>query len=147
MIIISPWAKQLRNGQHNPKSPKQSWWRDLIAQLDDQVVQVGVDGELQLVDDFRKNLSLSELSDLVLSCRTWVSVDSFFQHFAWDLEKYGVVVWGQSDPNIFGHPENINVLKDRSMLMPNQFLIWEQIPYREDCFVDPQHVASLLRDK
>lgn len=143
MIIIHPFAKQLRNGAKNPKD--YPYWKELIALIDEPIVQVGIDGEEQLVPDFRKNLSIEQLSELILQCRTWIAVDSFFQHFCWDLGKPGIVLWGQSDPIIFGHPENINLLKDRSYLRPNQFLIWEQAEYIKEAFVSPEIVYSHIK--
>lgn len=145
MILISPFARKLRNGQPNPKN--YCYWKELILLIEstgEEIIQVGVDDEEQLVEDFRKNLSLKELEKLVTECRTWISVDSFFQHFAWDLNKYGIVLWGQSDPIIFGHPENTNLLKHRKYLRPNQFLMWEQCEYKTDCFVDPKEVIKYL---
>ena len=142
MILISPWAQKLRNGQNNPKN--YPWWKELVSLIDEPIIQIGVHGEQQLVDDFRTNLSLQELKTLVFDCRTWISVDSFFQHFAWDLGKQGIVLWGQSDPNIFGHSENINLLKDRSYLREKQFWWWEQCEYNSDAFVLPEEVAKHL---
>ena len=95
--------------------------------------------------DFCKNLSIEQLSELILQCRTWISVDSFFQHLCWDLGKPGIVLWGQSDPIIFGHPENINLLKDRKYLRTNQFHIWEQAEYIKEAFVDPDIVYSHIK--
>jgi ADP-heptose:LPS heptosyltransferase len=111
------------------------------------VVQVGVSGEQQLVDDFRPDLSLDQLKILLFQSKTWISVDSFFQHFAWDLGKPGIVLWGQSDPNIFGHPENINLLKDRKYLREKQFWLWEQCEYVEDAFVKPEEVLKHITYK
>lgn len=145
MIIIAPYAQKLRNGKENPKN--YSYWPELIELIQAKgysIVQVGVEGEKQLVNDFRKNLSLTELKELVLQCKTWISVDSFFQHFCWDIGKYGIVIWGQSDPNIFGHPENINLLKDISYLLQKQFYMWELIEYRSDCFVMPEDIIKHL---
>lgn len=142
MIIISPWAKKLRNNKENPKN--YPYWPELIQQINLPVVQVGVDGETQLVNDFRKNLSLEELKKLILECKAWISVDSFFQHYCWDLGKPGIVIWGQSDPNIFGHPENINLLKDRSYLREKQFWWWEQCEYKKEAFVEPKVVLDAL---
>jgi len=142
MIIISPYAQKLRNGNNNPKN--YPWWPELISLIKEPIVQVGVEGETQLVDDFRKNLSLEELKSLVLECRTWISVDSFFQHFAWDLNKYGVVLWGQSDPLIFGHPENTNLLRERKYLREKQFWLWEQCEYNADAFMIPIEVIKYL---
>lgn len=141
-ILIAPYAQKLRNGKNNPKN--YPYWDELIKLIDIPIIQVGVHGEKQLVADFRQNLSLDELKELVLQCETWISVDSFFQHFCWDLGKYGIVLWGQSDPNIFGHSENINLLKDRSYLREKQFWLWEQCEYRSDAFVEPEKVLNYL---
>lgn len=147
MIIISPYAQKLRNGKINPKN--YPYWQELVEQLYKnkyEIVQVGVEGEEQLVPDFRKNLPLSELAELVNECDTWISVDSFFQHFCWDLKKPGIVLWSQSNPEIFGHPENINLLKDKKYLRPNQFHIWEQCDYIKEAFVEPDQVVKHLYD-
>jgi len=87
---------------------------------------------------------MEQLAELIRQCRTWISVDSFFQHYAWDLGKRGIVLWGQSDPNVFGHPENINLLKDRKYLREKQFWLWEQTPYIKEAFVSPQEIIKCL---
>jgi ADP-heptose:LPS heptosyltransferase len=140
MIIIAPYAQKLRNGKNNPKN--YPYWPELITLINQPIVQVGVKGEQQLVDDFRPNLPLTELAELVCQADTWISVDSFFQHFCWDLKKYGVVIWAQSDPLIFGHPENINILKDRKYLRKEQFWLWEQCEYKQECFVKPEKIVK-----
>jgi hypothetical protein len=142
MIVISPYAKKLRNDKNNPKN--YPWWPELISLIKEPIVQVGIEGEEQLVDDFRKDLSVLELTALIENCRTWISVDSFFQHLAWDIGKPGIVLFGQSDPIIFGHPENINLLKDRKYLREQQFWWWEQCEYKEDAFVKPEEVVKYL---
>jgi hypothetical protein len=144
MIIISPFSKKLRTEKPQPNPKNYPHWKQLISLINEPIVQVGVEGEEQLVPDFKKNLSIPELSSLILECRTWIGVDSFFQHLCWDLKKPGIVLWGQSDPNIYGHPENINLLKGREYLMKNQFLMWELVTYRKDCFVSPSEVVRFL---
>lgn len=142
MIIISPFAKKMRNGKLHPKD--YPYWSELLELIDEPVIQVGVEGETQLTQDFRKNLKFVELAKLVDECKTWISVDSFFQHFCWDLKKPGIVLFGQSDPNIFGHIENINLLKDRSYLREKQFWLWEQCEFNKDAFVQPDLVIKEL---
>ena len=142
MIIISPYAKKLHNGKVNPKN--YPYWKELIKLIDQPIIQIGIDGEEQLVPDFRKNLSLDELGNLVDDCKTWVSCDSFFQHFCWDRKKYGIVLWSVSDPNIFGHPENTNLLLDRKHLAPNQFLWWDFTEYDATKFVLPEEVVKFI---
>jgi ADP-heptose:LPS heptosyltransferase len=142
MIVIAPYAKQCMNGRKSPKNYPH--WQKIIEQVSEPIIQVGVEGEEQLVPDFRKNLSVSELRKLLRECRIWVSCDSFVQHLGWDEGKQGIVLWSVSDPLIFGHPENINLLKSRDYLRENQFLWWEDVPYNEDAFVDAKVVIDLL---
>ena len=142
MIIISPYAKKLKNGKENPKN--YPYWKELIELINEPIIQVGVDGEEQLVPDFRKNLTINELKDLLSECRTWISCDSFFQHLAWDHGKSGVVLFSVSDPLIFGHPENTNLLKSRDCLAENQFYWWEMTEYDKNKFVTPQEVLKHL---
>lgn len=142
MIIIHPYAKPLINGKRNPKN--YPYWKELIALIDEPIVQIGVDGEEQLVDDFRKNLSIMQLRQLLKECKTWIAVDSFFQHLAWTESKQGIVLWSVSDPKIFGHEANINLLKDRVYLAQNQFLWWDFTEHNNDAFVLPEEVIKFL---
>lgn len=146
MIIIAPYAQKLRTGKENPKN--YPYWEPLVQELQKtmHVVQVGVEGEKQLVEDFRKNLPIAQLRTLLKECKTWIGVDSFFQHLAWDEGKPGIVLWGPSDPLIWGHPENINLLKDRSHLVENQFLWWEATEHRNDRFVKPKQILEHLKE-
>ena len=144
MIVISPYSRKLRNGNRNPKD--YPYWKELISLLpkDTHIVQVGIDGEEQLADDFRVNLSIQELRTLIRECDYWISCDSMFQHLAWDEGKKGVVLWSLSDPAIFGHPDNINLLKDKAYLRQNQFLWWEDVEYNKDAFVEPEAVIDAI---
>ena len=142
MILIHPYAKALQNGKRNPKN--YPYWKELLELINEPIVQIGVEGEEQLVSDFRKNLTMLELRQLVKDCRTWIGVDSFFQHLAWSEGKPGIVLWSVSDPLIFGHAENINLLKDRSTLAPNQFLWWDFTEYNPNAFTDPKEVIKWL---
>lgn len=144
MIIIQPFAKPLIKGGLNPKSPDTAYWKELIALIDEPIIQIGVEGEEQLVPDFRRNLPMFELRKLLDQCRNWIGIDSFFQHLAWDEGKPGIVLWSVSDPLIFGHPENINLLKDRANLAPNQFLWWDFTPFDVNKFLKPEEVIKFL---
>ena len=147
MIVISPYSKKLRNGKENPKN--YPYWEELIAWIQINVgfdiVQVGVEGETKLVDDCRFNLSVIELRNLINECQTWISCDSMFQHLAWSEGKQGIVLWSVSDPLIYGHPENINLLKNRSYLVQNQFLWWDSYEFNPEAFVKPEEVVHFLK--
>ena len=142
MILIHPFAKKLINGQENPKN--YPYWKELIALIDEPIIQIGVEGEEQLVPEFVKNLPIPRLRELINECRIWIGVDSFFQHLAWEQGKQGIVLWSVSDPLIFGHPENINLLADRKYLAANQFLWWDFTPHNPDAFVKPEKVLEFL---
>lgn len=144
MIIISPYSQKLSNGKTNPKN--YPFWKELIPLIDDPIVQIGIEGEEQLVPDFRKNMPIQALCGLLHTCRTWISCDSFFQHLAWHEGIPGIVLWSVSDPLIFGHPENINLLKSRDHLVPNQFLTWDHTEYKSERFVSPDVVIKHLRE-
>lgn len=143
-IIIHCEARKLRNGNRNPKN--YPWWPELLNELKDyNFIQIGIEGDTQYTDDFRKNLSFKELKKLTLECDSWISIDSFFQHFAWDLKKPGVCIIGYSDPNIFGHPENLNIV-DRSKLRPHQFQTWEEVDYNEEVYENAKDLAEKIKN-
>ena len=142
MILISPYSKALISKKQNHKN--YPYWAELISKIDEPIIQIGIEGETQLVDDFRKNLPISEIQKLIRVCRIWIACDSFLQHLAWDESKRGIVLWGPSDPLIFGYPENINLLKDRSYLSPNQFLWHENGEHKNERFVEPNVVLEYL---
>jgi ADP-heptose:LPS heptosyltransferase len=143
MILIHPYAKALQNGKVNPKN--YPYWEELISLIDEPIIQIGVEGEKQLVPDFRKNLSILELRHLLDECKTWIGVDSFFQHLAWDCNKSGIVLWSVSDPLIYGHKKNTNLLKDRIYLAKNQFLWWDFTEHNPDAFVKPEEILKCLK--
>jgi ADP-heptose:LPS heptosyltransferase len=144
MIIIAPYAQKLKNGKNNPKNYPFEYWTKLIELIQEPIIQVGVEGENKLVDDCRFNLSIKDLKNLINECHTWISVDSIFQHLAWDCKKKGIVLWSQSNPLIFGHKENVNLLKNRLYLRQNQFLWWEDTEYNPDAFVKPEEILRHL---
>jgi len=144
MILIHPYAKKLISGKKNPKN--YPYWEELIQKIPKSIhiVQIGIEGEKQLVDDFRKNLPINQLKQLIKDCRIWIGVDSFFQHLAWSENKAGIVLWSVSDPLIYGHTANNNLLKDRVYLAKNQFLWWENTEHNPDAFIKPEEVIKFL---
>jgi ADP-heptose:LPS heptosyltransferase len=144
MLIIAPYAQKLRNGKNNAKN--YPYWKELIKLIDDEIIQVGVTGEIALVPDCRFNLSIKELRTLINDCTTWISVDSMFQHLAWDCNKKGIVLFSQSNPKIFGHESNINLIKNQLYLRHNQFLWWEDIVPIEDSYIEPDKIIEYVKN-
>ncbi len=147
-IIISPYSRPMRNGKVNPKN--YPYWGELVSLLKGEgffVIQIGRSGEkpIEGVNDIRLDLTLDSLRELVATADTWISVDNFFQHFCSLIHKPGYVIFGPSDPNIFGHKENVNILKDRKYLREKQFDIWEVIECNNDIFFKPEEIIKIIR--
>ena len=144
MIIIHCEAQKLRNGNRNPKN--YPWWPELLEELKEyEFIQIGVEGDTQYTLNFKKNLSFNEIKQLTKECQTWIAIDSFYQHLAWELNKPGICIFGYGDPNIFGHNENLNIV-DRNNLRQYQFQTWEEINYNENIFESPINLANKIRN-
>ena len=144
-ILISPYSRRLRNGKENPKN--YPFWPEVIKQLDCRIIQIGVTGEASYAGtESIFNAPLEKVSELVKGCITWAAVDNFLPHLAHLQKKKGVAIFGKSDPLIFGHPENINLLKDRKYLRPLQFDIWERETFDAAAFVGPEMVVKSIRE-
>lgn len=145
-VLISPYAQAMRNGKENPKNFP--YWTELVTMLVSsgiEVIQIGAskDRPIPGVTEFKQNLKLKEIRNLLSECDTWISVDSFLQHMNHNYErKQGVVIFSQSNPDIFGYKENVNLLKHKKYLREKQFWLWEQCEYNKDAFVS----ADTVRD-
>ena len=154
MIIISPYSQKLKDGKPNCKN--YPWWNLVVSGVKKYMVekngadipflQIGVNGEQEIlgIDRFEKNLSIKDIEKRIKDCVTWISGDNFFHHLAWTLNKPGVVIFSRSDPKYYGHPGNINLLKDTKYLRPDPFGIWENCPYDEEAFISPDIVVHHL---
>lgn len=142
-IVISPYSRQLSSGKRNPKNFP--YWQELINMLVErefEIVQLGIRGEEEFtgVKSFEVDLSFPVLKRLILSANLWISVDNFLPHFCNTFNSYGIVIFGYSDPNIFGYSNNVNLLKDRKLLRPFQFQTWEEVEYDKNVFVGAKEV-------
>lgn len=151
MILIFPYAKRLNNSCENPKN--YPYWNELVSLLkkDYDIIQVGLQNELKIqgISDFKFNLRLKEIENLIKECDFWISVDSFIQHLVNNMKepKPGVVLWSLSNPEIFGYEYNLNILKDQKYLRPDQFGIWEQAVYNPDAYLDANIIYNLIKKK
>jgi len=158
-IVISPYSqklppetikKDINPTGDNPKN--YPYWEEFIELLKNkipsiEVVQVGVKGEptLKGVDTVKHNLSQEDLLNTVKECDAWFSVDNFFNHFcSYYKIKNGFVLFGQSDPEIYGYKRNTNVLKHRKYLRPDQYGFWWDRPYQKEAFVSAEELLKLV---
>lgn len=145
-IVISPYAKKLRE-KDTPHPKNYPFWKELIRTLKEhQIIQIGVEGEEKLVDDCRFGLSTKDLIELCSDIDLFISVENFFPHFMnYNFpKKTGIVLFAKSDPEIFGYPQNINLLKDKKYLRWDQFGPWEATDYVEDAFVNPDIIMYAI---
>ena len=144
-IIISPWSKKQRNGKPSPKNYPH--WKELIELIgQEKIIQIGLGGEEKLVDDCRFGLNFEEIDDLICDADMCVSIDNMFQHLCWFNERKCVVLFGISDPEIFGHEDNVNLLKSRKYLRQNQFGFYEDSDYCPEAFLDAETVYKKLKE-
>jgi len=145
--IVSPYSRPLRSGNQNAKN--YPYWDELIRMLNCvsiETIQIGVSGEQQLpCKRSMCDANVNDLTELLTVCEMWISVDNFFQHFANYHKRPGVVLWGKSDPNIFGYSKNLNLIKDRSLLRPHQFATWDDEICDPECFLHPHEVFEEMR--
>ena len=142
VVLISPWSHKLPNGKENPKNFP--YWEELVTMMKNSgcyIIQIGVNGEkLVGADEVVFNASFDRLKVLLDNADTFVSVDSFFPHFAHYHNKHGIVIFSQSDPKLFGYPENLNVLKSTDYLRKEQFWLWTQAEFNNDAFISSKVV-------
>jgi len=145
-LLLSLSSRKLRggNGKINPKNyPFGDKLINLLRQEGIVTVQARTSEDIELsVDETYSDLNLKELKKVIEECDTFISVDNFIQHYATYLGKRGIVIFSRSDPLIFGYPQNINLLKNRSYLRPNQFGTWEEDNFVGDAFVEPEVVLA-----
>ena len=154
MILIHPYpvepgpmtAAPTFNGPLNPKT--YPFWEDLVIELQkiDTVVQLARVGDKALVEDVRRTYSPVDMAQLMTECSCWVSIDTFIPKFARYFNKRGVVIFGPTDPLIFGIPENINLLKDRSYLRPDPDAPWGDEVNDPEKFVTVDVVVAAVKE-
>ena len=152
IILISAWSKPLRDGRWNAKNPSKEWWTKTTKLLKDEGFDVwqcgqGPEIKLKFIDRHLWDKDLWALGEDIKTCSTWISVDNFFQHFAWlQFKKPGIVIWSQSDPEVFGHVNNINLLKDKKHLREKQYEMWEAATYNREAFVEPEEIVKTVKE-
>lgn len=143
-LILSPYSSKVANGKVNAKN--YPWFPKLVQLLNRdgyRVIQIGVSGEERIegVGEFLANLSYGGLINLVNRYTGWISVDNFFPHFCHANKlKSGIVLWGPSDPRIWGYSRNINLLRGRDYLRQHQMQTWNEIEFDAQRFVYAENV-------
>jgi ADP-heptose:LPS heptosyltransferase len=133
-ILLHLRSKELRNGRENPKNYP---FREELYELlkGHEIIEI------------QKPIPLEDSIRYIKEADAIICIDSYLQHLCWYVGKQAIVLWGQSDPEIFGHKENLNLLKNKKYLREKQFWLWEQTLYNEDVFVSPKEIINCLSPK
>ncbi len=134
------------SGKPSPKDYPRAKELAELLEKDHEVIQLAGNEDIQVAKDVRRNLPYEQVCELIRWSDTGICVDSFLQHAFWEVGKPAIVLFGISDPVIFGHSENINLLKDRKYLRPQQFDLYYQNQYCNEAFVTPEEVVKALHE-
>lgn len=140
-FIISPYSSAVAKDY--------PYWSTLIGMLRspvNHITQVGVGKEVRLdVDEHCFNLRLADLQKK--ECDIWLAVDNFFPHMVncCGFRGQGIVLWGKSDPLIFGYVSNVNLLVSRERLRRYQFESWHGVKRDDGDFVKPEVVMEAIK--
>ncbi len=148
-VVVAPYAAKLPTGLRNAKN--WPWFKELFTLMpEDEFIQLGVPGEdrIEGTAQFIQGFPLDKLEQVLRDSDIWLSVDSWLPHFCATMRlQSGVVIWGQSNPRIWGYKHNVNLLKSLEYLRPYQYAPWFDVPYNEDVFVKPEVVRDALRGR
>lgn len=145
-ILISPWSRPRTDGKVNAKN--YPYWDELVDLLiaDYDVIQL-MHGDERHVRDipYEKNRTLPDIERMVKECDAFICVDNFLQHLAHYVGKRGFVLYGVSDPSLFGYPENVNIYADSKYFRQYQFQTWNEVDFNEDAFAKPGKVYEIIK--
>ena len=119
-----------RGNLQNAKS--YPYWDELISLLKDDEVK-----------EIKGIMPIKEIVELVNWCDVWLSIDSFLPHLcAYYKLKTGIVIWGKSDPELFGYKHNNNILKSHENLRKDQFRWWKDVVWNKADFYPAETILS-----
>jgi ADP-heptose:LPS heptosyltransferase len=137
---LAPYRNVIIMHIYSRCSPNHLWatekWSELVKQLPQYTfVQVGGIDEPKVEGavDFRGKTTLREAFCLIKHASSFIGVDSIHSHVTNAFKKPGVVLFGDSDPAVWGHDNNINVFKGIPC-SPCFYMLWgSRCPYNNEC--------------
>ena len=146
-ILIQPYAAIPHDAKELGKNPKDwPFFNELVESMPEhEWIQIGfgnkpIKGAREVVTNRNGVIAL------IKECDTWICVDTWLQHLATlTCKKRGVVVFSRSEPKMFGHKENINLLKSQ-MYVQSPYARWEAKNYTKAAFVSVEKVVNALNE-
>jgi ADP-heptose:LPS heptosyltransferase len=113
VVLIAPYsAKSISGKQSVYKDWDDDRWREVISNIQQQgykVYQLGTIDETRLGADEFISDNITKIISLVKYCYTFIGVDTWIGHAGAALNKPGIVLFGGTDPLLFGHDTNHNI--------------------------------------
>ena len=146
-ILIQPYAAMPKDAKQFGENPKDwPFFDKLIEALPQhEWVQIGF-GDKPIKGAEQVVTNRQGVIELIDKCDTWISVDTWLQHVATlTCKKRGIAIFSKSEPKMFGHPQNINLLKSQ-MYVQNPYAMWEARYYSAAAFVCVEKVIESLNE-
>jgi hypothetical protein len=146
-IILQPYAAIPKNATELGKNPKDwPYFNELVAAMPEhEFVQIGF-GDKPIVGAEQFVGTRNDILRLLRDADTFVCVDTWLQHLATlHAAKRGVVIFTRSQPYMFGHRSNINLLKSY-MYVLSPYIRWDAIDYTSAAFIGVDKVIQAIKE-
>lgn len=100
-------------------------------------IQLGVKDEKYIngAIDFRSKFSLRQQLSVLCHSKMYIGLDSFWNHAARALDIKSVILFGPTNPKVWGYDGNINIYK-KTRCSPCIDWLMEECPYGKKCMND-----------
>jgi ADP-heptose:LPS heptosyltransferase len=138
--MLAPYKHPVLMHTFSRSSLNQRWsianWKALVKALPQYTfIQIGNPAEplIEGVLDWRSKLSIREALCLVKHATAFVGVNSAYSHATNAFNTPGVVLFGDTKPVYWGHPNNINIYKQVACSPCLDHLKGEACIYKQEC--------------
>ena len=146
-ILMAPFCKPRHDGKMNAKN--YPYWNEVLLEIAPvyDITQIVYGSEQWLKGvGYADNLSLNHTEHLMRETNMFLCIDTYLQHMGHFLGKPGVVIFGPSDPALFGYKDNINLYVDGKYFRPHQYQTWNEWDFNKDAFVLPDVVINAVHE-
>lgn len=141
--ILAPYRNPIvlhviPRGSSNKMWPFGNWEALVRAMPDHTFLQIGQPDEKQVAAaiDLRGKISFREALALIKYASSFVGVDSSFAHATNAFDVPGVVLFGATTPDIWGHENNLNLYKKLRCSPCIDLLYDSRCPYNQLCMAE-----------
>ncbi len=135
-------------------SKNQEWplerWEELVKQLPEfTFIQIGLtktDSKVKGTVDLRNTTTIQEAIALIKYSKLFLGVDSVFAHAANAVNIKGIVLFGPSNPEIWGHDNNMNIYKNVNCAPCIDIIEGQACPHEKKCMtkISVKEVVELV---